>query len=343
MSPFEPQAGVAPCGFLRPGQRAPWFERTGRAEALKRKADWFTKQGTESSPGVEYPGAMNLLLGSMRPYLFGWMLLAAASFPVMAAEQWRLQSTFAWHDNVTNGERPEDILSALQAEARVETGWQRQLAGGQQVDASVGFRAEAWSRYGGLDRLAPSASFAWSRKFGLGLDAPRLVVGVDGEWRVARESGRGGGAGTAEVALRKRFGELWQTEISHQRERFDARSLAFVQTGQRWSARVERALAGGWSLSLDAAWRKGTVLSYSFPPRKDLLLLGKPITFVDTFDQREPLIAYYFPAETRLAGIELRRDFERAGITFRHEIRKSFHAGPGYENTITSVRLVTRF
>jgi hypothetical protein len=31
----------------------------------------------------------------------------------MAADRWRLQSTFAWHDNVTNGERPEDILSAL--------------------------------------------------------------------------------------------------------------------------------------------------------------------------------------------------------------------------------------
>ena len=297
----------------------------------------------ESSMLLEYSRAATLLLGSMHRYFFGWMLLAAFSSPVMAADQWRLQSTFAWHDNVTNGERPEDILSALQAEARVETGWQRQLAGGQQVEASVGFRAEAWSRYGGLDRLAPSASFAWSRKFGLGLDAPRLVVGVDGEWRVARESGRGGGAGTAEVALRKRFGELWQGEISHQRERFDARSLAFVQTGQRWSARVERALPAGWALALDAAWRKGTVLSYSFPPRKDLLLLGKPITFVDTFNQREPLIAYYFPAETRLAGIELRRDFERVGITFRHEIRKSFHAGPGYENAITSVRLVTRF
>jgi hypothetical protein len=64
---------------------------------------------------VEYSRAAALLLGSMRRYLFGWMLLVAFSSPVMAADQWRLQSTFAWHGNVTNGERPEDILSALQA------------------------------------------------------------------------------------------------------------------------------------------------------------------------------------------------------------------------------------
>jgi hypothetical protein len=158
-----------------------------------------------------------------------------------------------------------------QAQVGVETGWRRQVSARRRIEASVGFRAETWSRYGGLDRLAPSASVAWSRKFGLGPQVPRLVVAVDGEWRATRESDRGSGAGRTEIALRRRFGDLWPGEISHQRERLDARSLAFVQTGRRWSARVERA------------------------------------------------------------------------ISFRREVRQSFHVGPGYENTITSVRFVPGF
>ncbi len=271
------------------------------------------------------------------------LVLAALALPATAAERWRLQATAAWHDNVTNGERPEDVLSALQAETRIETGWQRALPGGQQLAAEGGLRAETWARYGGLDRLAPSAGLTWSRKFGLGAQAPSLVAALDGEWRVARESGRGGGAGTAMVGVRKRFGDLWQGEVFHQWERFDARALAFAQTGRRWTARLEYALPAGWSLALDGAWREGTVISYSFPPREDLVKSGKPLTLVDTFKQGEPLIAYYFPAETRQFGLELRRTFERAGLALRHEVRRSFHAGPGYENAITSLRLSTRF
>ena len=82
------------------------------------------------------------------------------------------------------------------------------------------------------------------------------------------------------------------------------------------------------------------MVSYSRPPRPDLIAIGKPVTTVDTFGQAEPWIAYYFTATTRVAAFEASRTLgRRTLLTLRHEYRHTPHGGQGYRNQITSLSL----
>jgi hypothetical protein len=54
-------------------------------------------------------------------------------------------------------------------------------------------------------------------------------------------------------------------------------------------------------------------------------------------------LAYYFRAETRSGRVELQRVFGRATIGVQHEYRHTLHAGPGYDNQLTTLRFRTSF
>jgi hypothetical protein len=68
--------------------------------------------------------------------------------------------------------------------------------------------------------------------------------------------------------------------------------------------------------------------------------IGKPITYVDTFEQRVPWIAYYFFAETDTVAMTIGRMHGngRASTDLQVEERRTRHAGPGYRNRLLILR-----
>lgn len=256
---------------------------------------------------------------------------------------WQMDAEVSWHDNVTNAERPEDLLSALQWRTELDAGFVRSLRDGHRVEGSAGLRVEKWSRFDGLDFAAPTLSMAWKFKPGLGPYRPVFVAELDGEWRLARESDRGGLGGAGRLSVRQRAGAAWVLLLGHEWQRFDAKGRAFDRTGREWAGRLEWNPGTRWALATEARDRFGDVVSYSRPPRPDLEAIGKPITTVDTFEQQVPWLAYYFKARTRSLAIELRRSFGRQGLILRHEYRETLHAGPGYKNQVTTIRYLLGF
>lgn len=259
------------------------------------------------------------------------------------ASSWRLGTEVQWHDNVTNAERPEDLLPALQWSTELDGGIARNLRDGHRIQGRGGLRVDAWPRFEGLDFLAPVFSAGWEFKPGLGSHRPVFAAEFEGEWRIAREHARGGLGGAGRLSVRQRLGSSWLLTAGHEWRRFDAAGRAFSNTGREWSGRVEWNVGGDWTLAAEARERFGDVVSYSRPPRPDLEAIGKPITHVDTFEQDVPWIAYYFRARTRSGAVEVQRAFSRTGVTLRHELRHTLHAGPGYRNQITTLRWVTSF
>jgi hypothetical protein len=252
---------------------------------------------------------------------------------------WQLDMGVAWHDNITNGERATDRLAALESGASVSRSAGRVFRGGHRLGARAGVRFEAWPRFEGLDVIEPEIAGSWEFKPGIGPHRPVFSVEAEGGWAVARERMRGGLGGAARLALRQRAGAAWFFSAGHEWRHFDARGAAFDHTAREWFGRVECNSSQNWTLAAEGRERQGDVVSYSQPPRPDLVAIGKPITFVDTFEQHEPWIAYYFPARTRSAALEVQRFFGRMSLTLRHEYRHTLHAGPGYKNRRTELRL----
>lgn len=271
-----------------------------------------------------------------------WFRLLAAGLALSAgtgalAFPGRWEAVFAWHENVTNGERPQDVLPALQTRTTMEVRGLRSLPGGQRLLGGAALEAESWPRFDGLDHFAPRADLGWEIKPGLGLHVPVFAFEAEGRWRFAREPVRSGGEAAVRLGLRQRLASAWRLGLAYEARRFAARGPAFDQTSRQWSARVERSVLDRWTVAAEARRRFGDVTAYSQPPRPDLKVSGKPIVLVDTFAQGEPWIAYYFPARTDAVAVEVAGSWPGVVVRWRHEHRRTTHAGPGYTNRLTSL------
>lgn len=278
-----------------------------------------------------------------RFYLFVLAIVWLAQPVASRAVTRSISTELTWHDNITNAERPQDRLTDLQWRSEFRLGGQRVFAGGHRGLGSLGVRAEALARFEGLNQLAPGLAGGWEFKPGLGSHRPVFAAEVEGEWVAATESARQGRAGAGRLSVRQRIGSSWLVAAGHEWRRFDARGRAFDRTGREWQLRADWSPGSRWIITAEVRERVGDVVSYSQPPRPDLEAIGKPITLVGTFEQGVPWIAYYFRARTRSGAVELQRTFLRSALTLRHEYRHTLHAGPGYENHLTSLRFSTSF
>jgi len=242
-----------------------------------------------------------------------------------------------WHANVTNGEREEDKLAALQWSSDAGREFQHNLGRWHRLRLITRARIEVWPRFEGLDVLAPGVVGTWEFKPGVGHYRPVFAAEVEGEGVAAWERERSGWGGSGRLLVRQRVGSAWLLTGGHEWARFDARDHAFDSTGNEWFGRVDWAPSDRWRFALDGWERVGTVISYSAPPRDDLEAIGKPITYVDTFEQAVPWIAYYFTARTQSVALEGSYMMGRAALTLRYEYRHTKHAGPGYKNHLTTL------
>lgn len=279
----------------------------------------------------------------LRPIL-GLALAWGATSPTTQAATSDFTTRIAWQDNATNTEVAADILPAFQFQLAAARTHRIALSRDDALLLTGRLTAESWPRYDGLDRTALGLQVVWQHKFGLGAAAPTLRAEFSGDAVAARESGRTSRFGTATLAYRQRFAQLTRVELGHRWLRNDANDLAFDVTARELFARVSHQVGSDWQLTLGARRRFGTALSYSAPPRPDLVKLGKPITFVTTFDRAVPWIAYYFDARTDALEFEASRLIGRKlALVLSAEYRETAHGNVIYFNRVVSVALVRPF
>jgi hypothetical protein len=138
--------------------------------------------------------------------------------------------------------------------------------------------------------------------------------------------------------MRQRWGADWQGAAGVQWTRFTARGMAFNHAGREYFLQASRVLGEHWHLTAELRERDGDVISYTTPPRTDLVQAGKVLTLLDTFDRGTPLLAYYFPADTTSGAIEVARMLNSVrAIFWRFEYRDTVHNNVRYRNQISTV------
>jgi len=244
-----------------------------------------------------------------------------------------VETGMIWRDNVTNADRAPDQLPGWLA--RAEAGWEtrRQVTRLTGLSAGGRLRSEAWSRFDGLNLLEAEAVFGLRHKFGVGPDRRSLSASVGGGPTGARESARSGWGGRARVAISQPVGPVGRLQAGLEADHYEARGRAFSHTGWSGVLAWDHRLAAGWALRATVGYREGDVVSYSTPPRPDLVKAGKILTLVETFERPVALLAYYFPASTVSVGLELDRAVgERTSLFLRAEQRETRHGVAGYRN-----------
>ena len=276
----------------------------------------------------------------------GIILLLMALDPARLAAAWTWQGTTEaiWHGNVTNSDRPADRLSALQWQTGLTVDFSRPLPGGNRASAGLRVGLACWPKYQGLDSLTLEPTLGLNHKFGLGAQAWVVSANTSGGWVGVHEADRSGLSRQLHVEVSKRWGESWQFFLGTERARYDARGHAFSNSGRDNYLRGAYQLNDVWTASLEIRQRAGIVVSYTSPPRPDLVLAGKVLTLVDTFERGSQLLAYYFPADTQSASLELTRTLSPAASLFlRFEYRNSTHKALRYLNQRSMLGVVRRF
>lgn len=232
----------------------------------------------------------------IRPALLAVSLAATAA----AGPSWlpSAGTAAAWTSNITNANRPADIIGALQLGAEVGASRRQPLGRDDTFFTTLSARAEAWPRFDGLDRAGVGGRLAWQRKFGLGAFAPTFALEGAGEWMGARESGRGGRLGLLALTARQRLASEWVVRARHEHARHDARAAAFDRTGRETTLALDWEAAPGWRLTASVSGRRGDVLAYATPPRPDILREGRATGLMTTFDRERPMMSYVLDART---------------------------------------------
>lgn len=275
-------------------------------------------------------------------YRFPLVLFSLVSITASGREE-HGDTRLVWHNNVTNSDRAADRVAALQWRSEFATSSSWLLPASNIVRADWKVRTDLWPRYQGLDAIRTGPEINWSHKIGLGSQVPVLSARGEGTGVLARESPRSGYGGRLTAQVQRRLGFDWQLVAGVEWEKYWARGPAFNLSGREYFLTVEYQVSKDWRLNAEVRSRHGTVVSYTTPPRPDLVKAGKVLTLLDTFERASPLLAYYFPAETISGAVELTRVLDRRSALFLQlEYRDTTHNALRYLNTRTTVGFARR-
>jgi hypothetical protein len=271
-------------------------------------------------------------------------LVALSLTDAVIAADWAPQITAAatWDDNVTNANRADDRIGALDFSGTFaigqRTGLTRELAllYGAQVDA------EAWPRFDGLDRVAAGPTVALRYKNGLGPTAPTLTLRAAGSVSAADESGRAGPEGNLSLTYDQGLTDTTRVTAGIIAARLAARDSVFTRGGVEGFMELSHDLDANWRLLLSARWRDGDVLSYATPPRPDLVNLARVRVNDATFGR--PMVAYSLQAHTVGGTLALTRALDAVtSLKFGFEWRETTREPLLYVNRLVSLSVTRQF
>lgn len=245
-----------------------------------------------------------------------------------------VEGSAQWRGNATNADLPGNRLDGWKFEVRGAGATQRVLENGLSLRNGWQAGVEVWPEFTGFTAVEAEWNAGLSRKSGLGPTAAVWFaeVGLGGHFSV--ESLRRGVTVRGRIGWQKRILTPWRVRLGHEWVREETNGPAFDSIAGRWTLDSAWQLGPRSNWSLGGAWRSGDVVSYSRPPRPDLVKAGKKIVLLDAFRQETPFIAYYFRAETWSLETQVDYDWTRRLTLFgRAEYRGTRHGGSRYTNT----------
>ena len=219
-----------------------------------------------------------------------------------ARADWDFEAeTGALYDsNLSNSPAASDEEEDWAWKSDVRVGNGLQLSRDFRLRLAADLRAEVWDQFGGLSRIGVGTSAALRYRFGLGRQAPWLLIedrfGYDRFQETPRSSWndsldlRGGIALSHRIALEG--GYTFDTST--------ARDDFFGLQGHSGHARVIVDLTSSLQIGLGYTYRYGDFISYAVSPRFDIRQIASERRLVSTFGTDPPYIAYRLRGRTHL-------------------------------------------
>jgi hypothetical protein len=259
-----------------------------------------------------------------------------------ARAEWRFDAeTSGFYDsNLSNSDRPADEKDDWAWKTDLRGGGGFQLSRDLRLNLAGDLRSQLWDQFDSFNEIGAGASVGLRYRFGLGRQAPRILVeeriGYDRFHETVRSGWdeslrlRGGMAISQRIAL----------EAGYTFQNFAALDDFFDEQGQSGNARVIVDLTPALQIALGYTYRDGDVISYAVPPRPDILLLASESRPVTTFGSNPLYTAYRLRAQTHAVSISAAYALTRyLSVQLAYEYTATSHDPLQYKNHLAEAKI----
>jgi hypothetical protein len=259
-----------------------------------------------------------------------------------ARAEWRFDAeTGGFYDsNLSNSDRSSDEEAdwAWKTDLRIGNGFQ--LSRDLRLNLVADLRGHLWDQYNAFNEIGAGASASLRYRFGLGPQAPWILleerIGYDRFQETVRSGWdeslrlRGGIAISERIAL----------EAGYIFGNFAAPDDFFDEQGHTANARVIIDLTSSLQVVLGYTYRAGNVISYAVPPRPDILMLTSELRPVTTFGTNPLYTAYRLRGQTNAVSVSAGYALTRyLSVQLAYEYAVTSHDPLQYENHLVEAKV----
>jgi hypothetical protein len=259
-----------------------------------------------------------------------------------ARAEWRLDmETGGFYDsNLSNSDRASDREYDLAWKTDLRIGNGFQLSRDLRLNVAADLHSAVWDHYDGFNEIGAGASAGLRYRFGLGRQAPWILLEERIGYDRFHETVRSG----LDESLRLRGGiaisERIALEAAYIFGNFVAPDDFFDEQGHTANARVIVDLTSSLQIAIGYTYREGNVISYAVPPRPDILLLTSESRPVTTFGTNPLYTAYRLRGQTNAVSVSAGYALTRyLSVQLAYEYAVTSHDPLQYENHLVEARL----
>ncbi|MGH7936163.1 MAG: hypothetical protein ACREF8_04060 [Chthoniobacterales bacterium] len=259
-----------------------------------------------------------------------------------ARADWDLEAeTGALYDsNLSNSAAASDEEEDWAWKSEVRVGDGLQLSRDFRLRLAADLRAEVWDEFGGLSRIGGGTSAALRYRFGLGRQAPWLLLedrfGYDRFQEKRRSNWNDSLDLRGSIALSQRIA----LEGGYAFDTSAARDDFFDLQGHSGHARVIVDITSSLQIGLGYTYRYGDFISYAVLPRFDIREIASERQLVSTFGTDPRYVAYRLRGRTHLlsafAGYALSKNLS---LQFSYEYATTSEGAFHYASHLVEAKL----
>ncbi len=201
-------------------------------------------------------------------------------------------------------------------------------------------RGHLWDQYNAFNEIGAGASASLRYRFGLGPQAPWILLEERIGYDRFQETVRSGWGESLRLRGGIAISERIALEAGYIFGNFAAPDDFFDEQGHAANARVIIDLTSSLQVVLGYTYRAGNVISYAVPPRPDILMLTSELRPVTTFGTNPLYTAYRLRGQTNAVSVSAEYALTRyLSVQLAYEYAVTSHDPLQYENHLVEAKV----
>jgi len=270
------------------------------------------------------------------------LLILLSSF---ARAEWRFegQTGVVYNSNLSNSDRSADVRDDWAWNSDIRAGNALQLTRDLRLNFGADLRGQLWDRFDAFNTIGPGASAGLRYRFGLGRQAPWVLLENRFGYDWFQDTPQGGCDNVLNFQAGIALSDRIALEGGYAFESFLAPNDFYDRQLHRANANIVFDVTSSLQVTAGYIYREGDVISYAVPPRPDIARFSIEREDQDQFGQ--PLrTAYKLLGRTHTLSFSVAYQLMKyASVQLGYEYAVTTHDPLQYENHVVEANIAVAY